>query len=47
MIHVFPVERFADGEVNIMVHDNVRGKDVYLVQPTCACHETRELSCNP
>ncbi|RLN86538.1 hypothetical protein BBJ28_00001488 [Nothophytophthora sp. Chile5] len=29
------VERFADGEVNIMVHENVRGKDVYIVQPTC------------
>lgn len=29
------VERFADGEVNVMVHENVRGKDVYIVQPTC------------
>ena len=29
------VERFADGEVNIMVHENVRGKDVYIIQPTC------------
>lgn len=29
------VDRFADGEVNVMVHDNVRGKDVYIVQPTC------------
>ncbi|KAG7400518.1 Ribose-phosphate pyrophosphokinase 2 [Phytophthora boehmeriae] len=29
------VERFADGEVNLMVHENVRGKDVYIVQPTC------------
>ncbi|KAF4323059.1 hypothetical protein BBO99_00003516 [Phytophthora kernoviae] len=28
------VERFADGEVNLMVHENVRGKDVYIVQPT-------------
>ena len=28
------VARFADGEVNVQVHDNVRGKDVYIVQPT-------------
>mmetsp|Transcript_18757 Transcript_18757/g.26448 ORF Transcript_18757/g.26448 Transcript_18757/m.26448 type:complete len:412 (-) Transcript_18757:39-1274(-) len=27
--------RFADGEVNVMVHENVRGKDVYIIQPTC------------
>lgn len=26
------VSRFADGEVNVMVHENVRGKDVYIVQ---------------
>ena len=30
------VSRFADGEVNCQVHDNVRGKDVYIVQPTCS-----------
>ncbi len=30
------VSRFADGEVNVMVHENVRGKDVYIVQPTCS-----------
>ena len=29
------VSRFADGEVNCQVLDNVRGKDVYLIQPTC------------
>lgn len=26
------VSRFADGEVNVMVHENVRGKDVYIIQ---------------
>ena len=29
------VSRFADGEVNIKVQENVRGKDVYIIQPTC------------
>jgi hypothetical protein len=28
------VGRFADGEVNVAVQENVRGKDVYVVQPT-------------
>lgn len=28
------VGRFADGEVNIQVNEHIRGKDVYLVQPT-------------
>ena len=30
------VDRFSDGEVNIEVHENVRGKDVFIVQSTCA-----------
>ncbi len=29
------IGRFADGEVNCTVRENVRGKDVYIVQPTC------------
>jgi len=29
------VGRFADGECNIVIKENVRGKDVYVVQPTC------------
>ena len=28
------VSKFADGEVNVMVNENVRGKDVYIIQPT-------------
>jgi len=28
------VGRFADGEVNIQVQDNIRGKDVFIIQPT-------------
>jgi hypothetical protein len=29
------VARFADGEVNVQINENVRGKDVYIIQPTC------------
>lgn len=30
------VNRFSDGEVAVEVMENVRGKDVFIVQPTCA-----------
>ena len=29
------VKKFADGEIFVQVMENVRGADVYLVQPTC------------
>ncbi len=29
------VKRFADGEVQVDVHENVRGKDIFVVQSTC------------
>jgi ribose-phosphate pyrophosphokinase len=29
------VGRFSDGEVNIELMENVRGRDVFIVQPTC------------
>ena len=29
------VTRFPDGEINVKIHDNVRGNDVYIIQPTC------------
>jgi len=30
------VGRFSDGEINVEIADNVRGRDVFLIQPTCA-----------
>lgn len=27
--------QFSDGEINIEIRDNVRGRDVFIVQPTC------------
>lgn len=29
------IRRFSDGEVFVEVRENVRGRDVYIVQPTC------------
>lgn len=29
------ISRFPDGEIDIKVHSDVRGADVYIVQPTC------------
>jgi ribose-phosphate pyrophosphokinase len=30
------VGRFSDGEVMVEIMDNVRGRDVFIIQPTCA-----------
>ena len=30
------VDRFSDGEVMVEIEENVRGQDVFIVQPTCA-----------
>ncbi|RAX52699.1 ribose-phosphate pyrophosphokinase [Helicobacter sp. 16-1353] len=29
------VNRFSDGEINVKISESVRGKDIYIVQPTC------------
>ena len=34
-IHLSFSFRFADGEINLQVHENVRGADVYIIQPMC------------
>jgi ribose-phosphate pyrophosphokinase len=34
------VGRFSDGEISVEFQENVRGKDVYIIQPTCMpCNE--------
>ncbi len=30
------IKRFSDGEINIQIAESVRGKDVYIIQPTSA-----------
>ena len=30
------VGQFSDGEISVEITENVRGKDVFIVQPTCA-----------
>lgn len=30
------VERFSDGEINVEINENVRGRDVFVLQSTCA-----------
>ena len=30
------IQRFSDGEIAVEVKENVRGKDVFIIQPTCA-----------
>lgn len=29
------IARFSEGEVRVKINDNVRGKDVFIIQPTC------------
>ncbi|MHB8757998.1 MAG: ribose-phosphate diphosphokinase, partial [Bacillota bacterium] len=39
-LHISParadVGRFSDGEIKVIIDENVRGADVFIVQPTCA-----------
>jgi len=30
------IRRFSDGEIGVQISESVRGKDVFIVQPTCA-----------
>src|ERR1700756_4501912 len=39
------VTRFADGEAYVQIQENVRGSDVFVVQPTCrSVHGSRSTS---
>lgn len=30
------IGRFSDGEISVEIKENVRGKDIFIIQPTCA-----------
>ena len=30
------VKRFSDGEISVQIGESVRGKDIFIIQPTCA-----------
>ena len=30
------IKTFSDGEISVQVGESVRGKDVFIIQPTCA-----------
>ena len=30
------VSKFSDGEITVEINENVRGKDVFVIQSTCA-----------
>lgn len=30
------ISKFSDGEISVQLNENVRGKDVFIIQPTCA-----------
>ena len=35
-IGIASVDEFSDGEISVEIGENVRGKDVFIIQPTCA-----------
>ena len=30
------IDKFSDGEISVELNENVRGKDVFIIQPTCS-----------
>ena len=39
------VGRFSDGEVQVELHEDVRGKDVFVIQSTCHPTDNNLWSC--
>lgn len=33
---IMDVSRFTDGEIFVKIEENSRGKDVFIIQPTCS-----------
>ncbi len=38
------LRRFPDTEVSFQIDENIRGTDVFIVQPTCATRPGRSIS---
>ncbi len=30
-----PITRFPDGEINVKINEDIRGRDIFIIQPTC------------
>ena len=39
------VGRFSDGEIVVEIEENVRGKDVFVIQPTCSPADQHLMNC--
>lgn len=35
MLSSISINRFSDGEISVQINESVRGKDVFIIQPTC------------
>ena len=40
------VKSFSDGEIWVQIEENVRGSDVFLIQPTCTPVERNLMECS-
>ena len=38
------VNRFSDGEISVQIAESVRGKDIFIVQPTCCLLYTSDAA---
>ncbi|MEY4504433.1 MAG: ribose-phosphate diphosphokinase, partial [Pseudomonadota bacterium] len=35
-LSIAEISQFSDGEINVQISESVRGRDVFIIQPTCA-----------